>query len=174
MACVVIPSASASSRRDPKSEIASAFSMRKGKHTCHSLVKHASGRFLRGHLISKLAYMELRERIAWARHRAGLTQKQLADKVGISRQAVLQWEQPEGTKSLDAANAIRAARAMNVDALWLATGEGSPGTTGVEEQSPKYEPEIPSEIIKAWSKLDQQTRRHLLAIITSLVTRNEK
>lgn len=168
-----MPSASANSRRDPKMEIASALVMHIGKHTCPSSVKHACSLCLCWRLIGKLAYMELRERIVWARQRSGLTQKQLADRVGISRQAVMQWEQEDGTKSLDAANAIRAAQAMNVDPLWLATGDGSPVGHGVEERTAKYDPDIPREMISAWAKIDQATRRHLLAIIISLANRTD-
>lgn len=112
--------------------------------------------------------MELRERVAWARNRAKLTQKQLADHVGISRQAIKQWEDKDGTKSLDAANAIRAARALNVDPLWLATGEGEPISTGVQEAPASYDAGVPQDLLGAWSKLDPSVRRHVLAIILEL------
>ena len=36
--------------------------------------------------------MELNERIAAARKQAGLSQEQLGDKLGVSRQAVSKWE----------------------------------------------------------------------------------
>ena len=36
--------------------------------------------------------MELKERIALARKQAGLSQEQLGEKLGVSRQAVRKWE----------------------------------------------------------------------------------
>ena len=36
--------------------------------------------------------MELNERIIQARKQAGLTQEQLGEKLGVSRQAVSKWE----------------------------------------------------------------------------------
>ena len=36
--------------------------------------------------------MELHERIALARKQAGLSQEQLGEKLGVSRQAISKWE----------------------------------------------------------------------------------
>ncbi len=36
--------------------------------------------------------MELKDRIALARKQAGLSQEQLGEKLGVSRQAVSKWE----------------------------------------------------------------------------------
>lgn len=125
-------------------------------------------------LIGKIAYMELKERISLARKRAHLTQKQLADRVGISRQAILQWEKGH-TKSIDGANAIRAAHAMNVDPLWLTTGEGNrPIALGINEEKGDYEVNIPLEIISAWPRLDKAMRQHVMAIVLALANKPHK
>lgn len=118
--------------------------------------------------------MELKDRITIARKRARITQTQLAKRVGISRQAILQWEKGD-TKSIDGANAIRAARAMNVDPLWLTTGEGEwPSIVGVAEDSADYEAKIPVEVVRAWARLDKTMRQHVTAIVLALVNRPHK
>ncbi len=112
-------------------------------------------------LWSKLAYMELKERVRTARKTARLTQEALAEAIGVSRPAITQWE--DGTvKSLDAGNAVRAARILGVDELWLATGEGHP-------YSVKDEPyPLPPDLSSAWQRLTPKLRDHLLAIAKAL------
>ncbi len=74
----------------------------------------------------KISYMNnLSDRIKSSRKLAKLTQEKLANDVGVSRVAITQWESGE-TKSIEAVNLIRAAKAMNVNPEWLATGEGEP------------------------------------------------
>lgn len=116
--------------------------------------------------------MELKDRIAIARKRARITQSQLAKRVGISRQAILQWEKGD-TKSIDGANAARAAHAMNVDPLWLTTGEGKQ-PIGVEEEPRDYEAKIPPEVVRAWPLLDKSTRQYVTGIILALANKNRK
>ena len=41
--------------------------------------------------------MELHERIAFVRKAAGLTQEQLGEKLGVTRQAVSKWESAQAT-----------------------------------------------------------------------------
>lgn len=115
-------------------------------------------------LFGKLPYMELRDRVKSARKTAGLTQDQLALKIGISRPAIAQWENGE-VKSIDGANVIRAAREMGVDALWLATGEGNP--YGVKDDP--YP--IPRELVDAWQRLDTKLRQNLMGVIIALAAK---
>ena len=45
--------------------------------------------------------MELKERIALARKQAGLSQEQLGEKLGVSRQAVSRWESDAAVPELE-------------------------------------------------------------------------
>ncbi len=65
----------------------------------------------------------LAERVKKAREAAGLSKSELARLCGVSPSAVTQWESGE-TKTLEGENLVRAADALRVDALWLATGKG--------------------------------------------------
>lgn len=62
-------------------------------------------------------------RIRKARATAGLSQSELASRVGVKRSAVTQWEHPTGTKpSVD--HMIHIALETGVAFEWLATGRG--------------------------------------------------
>lgn len=58
------------------------------------------------------------QRIKAARKRAGLTQQQLADAVGVGRVAIGHLETGERQPSLDLANRIAAALGTTLDALY--------------------------------------------------------
>lgn len=67
----------------------------------------------------------LAQRLKTARKAAGLSQGELARRIGISRAAVSQWE--NGTiQSLDMANLFAVADLCNINARWLALGTGTP------------------------------------------------
>ncbi len=66
--------------------------------------------------------MEFHERIAAARRAAGLTQEQLGERVGVTRQAVSKWE--AGTAMPDALTAARLCDALDVSADYLLLGKG--------------------------------------------------
>lgn len=67
--------------------------------------------------------MELHERIALARKQAGLSQEQLGEKLGVSRQAVSKWE--SGQTNPDVAYLSQMCRLFDVSADWLLLGEES-------------------------------------------------
>ena len=67
--------------------------------------------------------MELESRIRQARRQAALSQTALADRVGVNRSAVAQWERPRGSKPTSA-NLRKVAIATHVQFEWLATGRG--------------------------------------------------
>jgi len=69
--------------------------------------------------------MELNERIASMRRRARWSQDQLAEALGVSRQAVSQWE--TGDSVPDLAKVIDLGRHFGVSLDWLAAGEDCPG-----------------------------------------------
>ena len=65
--------------------------------------------------------MSLGERIALARKQAGLSQEQLGEKLGVSRQAVSKWE--SGQTNPDVAYVAQMCRLMGVSSDWLLLGE---------------------------------------------------
>ena len=65
----------------------------------------------------------LAERIKTALTRSGLSQAELGRAAGVTRGAVHQWLNGQ-TKKLDSSVAWAAAKALDVDPEWLATGKG--------------------------------------------------
>ena len=64
--------------------------------------------------------MELSERIALARRQAGLSQEQLGEKLGVSRQAVSKWE--SGQSNPDVAYIAEMCRLFGISSDWLLLG----------------------------------------------------
>lgn len=75
--------------------------------------------------------MQLNERIALARKQAGLSQEQLGEKLGVSRQAVSKWE--SGQTNPDVAYIIEMCRLLGVSSDWLLLGEESAGEVRPEQ-----------------------------------------
>lgn len=67
--------------------------------------------------------MTLGERIALARKRAGLSQEQLGEKLGVSRQAVSKWESSQNNP--DVAYVAQMCRLLEVSSDWLLLGAES-------------------------------------------------
>lgn len=61
--------------------------------------------------------MTFGEKLTRLRKREGMSQESLAEKLGVSRQAVSRWEQ--GTALPDAAKLLPCARLFQVDVEWL-------------------------------------------------------
>lgn len=70
--------------------------------------------------------MELKDRIALARKQAGLSQEQLGDQLGVSRQAVSKWE--AGQANPDVTYIAAMCRLFGVSSDWLLLGEESAQT----------------------------------------------
>jgi phage repressor protein C with HTH and peptisase S24 domain len=68
--------------------------------------------------------LTLDQRVKLARTRKKVSQEELAKTVGVSRVAVTAWESGD-TKSINSKHLHKAASFLEVDANWLATGEGS-------------------------------------------------
>ncbi len=77
--------------------------------------------------------MELKERIAAARRAAGMTQEQLGELLGVTRQAVSKWE--SGQTTPDAATVAALCEKLHVSADYVLLGK-EPG----EGQTAAYEP----------------------------------
>lgn len=67
--------------------------------------------------------MSLGERVALARKQAGLSQEQLGDKLGVSRQAISKWESDQTNP--DVAYVAQMCRLLGVSSDWLLLGEDS-------------------------------------------------
>lgn len=65
----------------------------------------------------------LPQRIRRARTHAGISQAGLAERIGIKRSAVTQWEHPHGTRP-SVEHMIRIATETRTAFEWLATGRG--------------------------------------------------
>lgn len=71
--------------------------------------------------------MELHERIAFVRKAAGLTQEQLGEKLGVTRQAVSKWESAQATP--DALTVARLCTELGVSADFVLLGKEPDGST---------------------------------------------
>ncbi len=67
--------------------------------------------------------MDMATRVRVARQRAGMTQSQLAERIGVSRGAVANWEVSERPRP-SASNLMEVATMTEVSVEWLATGRG--------------------------------------------------
>ena len=71
--------------------------------------------------------MELHERIAFVRKAAGLTQEQLGEKLGVTRQAVSKWESNQATP--DALTIARLCTELGISADFVLLGKEPDGET---------------------------------------------
>lgn len=78
--------------------------------------------------------MELNERIIQARKQAGLTQEQLGERLGVSRQAVSKWE--SGQANPDVAYIVEMCKLFEVSTDWLLTGFGPADKENAERLCP--------------------------------------
>jgi transcriptional regulator with XRE-family HTH domain len=76
----------------------------------------------------------LKDRIRQARLTSGFSQLALAEKIGIQRSAVAQWERVDGSRPT-VENLCKLATITSVRFEWLATGRGNRTLTEVEDHS---------------------------------------
>lgn len=76
----------------------------------------------------------LKDRIRHARLTSGHSQAALAEKVGIQRSAVAQWERVDGSRPT-VENLCKVATITSVRFEWLATGRGHRTLTATEDHS---------------------------------------
>lgn len=81
--------------------------------------------------------MDIHERIARARHIAGLTQDQVADHFGIRRASVAQWEGKRSKPSVQ--KIIQLAALLNTTPDWLIDGRGEPPAKVAKSEPPSGE-----------------------------------
>ena len=89
--------------------------------------------------------MKLNEKIYDCRKKAGLSQDALAERLGVSRQAVSKWEL--GSAQPDLANIVALAKVFDVTTDWLLTDE-EPEPAPADEKPPHTKPSAP--VYPAW------------------------
>ena len=80
----------------------------------------------------------LSEKIYALRRRNGLSQEQLAEKIGVSRQAISKWEGGLSTPELDKLKALSECFQVTIDEL--TENQAAPGHTAEEKGSPAPPP----------------------------------
>ncbi len=81
--------------------------------------------------------MNFPEKIIYLRKKNGMSQEEMAEELGVSRQAVSRWEQ--GSAMPDAVNILRISRMMSVSADWLLDDNCGPetGKADINKNIPK-------------------------------------
>ena len=88
--------------------------------------------------------MTLGERIAYYRKKAGYSQEGLAERLGVSRQAISKWETGEATPDAERIIALAAALGISTDTLLLGKEEPErPYTEAETVRQPAPTPELP-------------------------------
>jgi transcriptional regulator with XRE-family HTH domain len=98
--------------------------------------------------------MKLHEKIYYCRKKAGYSQEEMADKLGVSRQAVSKWETGEAVPELAKFSAI--AKLFNVTTDWLLKDDDSePEAPETErsESAPRVADEISDGVMSIISKM---------------------
>lgn len=106
---------------------------------------------------------EFGERLASARERAGLTQQQLADKIGVSQKVVTYWERNDVALRADQITAITSA--LNVSAAELLNGN----ETKARGTGPAGRAKLMFETV---SKLPRKQQQKILDVVQALVSQH--
>lgn len=82
--------------------------------------------------------MTISEKILYCRKRCGLSQEVLAEKIGVSRQAISKWETGEATPELSKLALL--AKTFGVTADWLISEDDPPEDSAARSQSAPQQP----------------------------------
>ncbi len=88
--------------------------------------------------------MTLAEKIVWCRKRAGLSQEELAEKVGVSRQAVSKWELGDATPEVG--KLVLLAKTFGVTTDWLLSEDGPPSDTPSADHGSSWVDAVPGAV----------------------------
>lgn len=85
--------------------------------------------------------MKLSDKIFYCRKKAGLSQEALAEKIGVSRQAISKWETGEAAPEISKLPVL--ARTFCVTADWLLDDSAEPAESGVQEEDTEDMSSVP-------------------------------
>ena len=103
--------------------------------------------------------MTLREKLIVSRDRAGLSQMELANQLGVSRQAVSRWESGDTTPSVDKLKALAKLYGVSLDWLFGDTADGEP-PEAAKPEADRNPDEAPRERKVRKSKKSGPSRSH--------------
>jgi len=112
--------------------------------------------------------MKLQEKILYCRKKAGLSQEALAEKIGVSRQAISKWETGEATPEVG--KLLLLARAFGVTTDWLLSEE-EPVQEAPPQPEPQPEPRVEARPEPVASAPDTSWLDSLPGVIARLVKR---
>jgi len=114
--------------------------------------------------------LSLDQRIRCARRHARLSQTQLAQRIGVQRTAISQWEQPQGTHPTSR-NLVTVACATGVCLNWLAHGTGTMLATGADRAAASHAPldEFELRLLRAFRRVNPVRRGNLVALFEAAI-----
>ena len=107
--------------------------------------------------------MTLREKLIVLRDRAGLSQMELADRLGVSRQAVSRWESGDTTPSVDKLKTLARIYGVSLDWLCSDTADREP------PEAAKPEADRPPDDAPAGKEGEKKQKIRAIAIALTIV-----
>lgn len=107
--------------------------------------------------------MTLREKLIVSRNKAGLSQMELADRLGVSRQAVSRWESGDTTPTMDKLKALAKLYGVSLDWLFGDTADGEP------PEAAKPEADRPPDEAPAGKEGEKKQKIRAIAIALAIV-----
>lgn len=114
----------------------------------------------------------LSARIRRARSLCGLSQNELAARMGVGRGTVTRWEHPSGNAP-STRHLIEIARCTGTQVEWLALGMGAPRSEGMPtattpDPDAYAEDDLERECLHCLRRMPRRAREHLIALMRSL------
>lgn len=113
--------------------------------------------------------MKLSEKILYCRKKAGLSQEALANKIGVSRQAISKWETGESTPEVGKLQPLSQVFGVSLD--WLLSDDAPQPETAASEETPHAAPsDTPSKLDSVPGWIGKLLRRYgwLFGVYTAL------
>lgn len=107
--------------------------------------------------------MTLREKLIVSRNKAGLSQMELAERLGVSRQAVSRWESGDTTPTMDKLKALAKLYGVSLDWLFGDTADGEP------PEAAKPEADRPPDEAPAGKEGEKKQKIRAIAIALTIV-----
>jgi transcriptional regulator with XRE-family HTH domain len=105
--------------------------------------------------------MDLVERIKFAREKASLSPSALAEKIGITPQAIQNWEYGKSSPKLSRLKKI--AEVTSISEKWLVGGYGSP------EEGERKREKVDDDIFFMLTQVDSEAKGDILKLIKQIV-----